>query len=288
MKKSVALRLFVINVFVVLFAVNTNAQQRALYMPEDQEIFNRYIEYIQPWKSASDEIVLEKSAVFFLDVPYVAHTLEVTGGEKLMINFRELDCFTYVENVLALFATAKSDMPTIDVFAENLQKLRYRGGKIDGYSSRLHYTSDWLYENELNGVLRNISADLGGVRDDKEINFMSSHRDSYKHLKTDDKMLDKIIVTESNINSRGGFSYLPKANIAIAAPMIPHMAVVGFTTSIDGLDTTHVGFAFHTEDGLYFIHASSVENKIVIDKSSLSDYCNSRKSCTGVIVAEVL
>ena len=282
------LRLFLMNIFVVLLTSNLSAQQRALYLPDDQAIFYKYIEYIQPWKSSSDEMILEKTATFFLDVPYVAHTLEVTDSEILIVNFRELDCFTFVENVLALYATAKSDLPTIDMFAENLQKLRYRGGEIDGYVSRLHYTSDWMYENELNGVLRNISADLGGIRDEKIINFMSTHRDSYKHLKSDDDMLEMIVVAENNINSRGGFNYLPKANIAIAAPMIPHMAVVGFTSSIDGLDTTHVGFAFHKEDGLYFIHASSVENKVVIDNSTLSDYCSSRKSCTGVIIAEVL
>ena len=288
MKKDSGFKWLLMFFAYVMITVNLNAQQLALYHPEDQQIFNEYLEYIKPWKSDSNEIILEKTAMFFLETPYVAHTLEVTDSETLIVNLREFDCFTYVETVLALYLTVKSDLPALDTFARNLQSIRYRDGEIAGYPSRLHYTSDWLYNNEQSGLLKNISGDIGGVREDKRIDFMSAHRDSYKHLKTDDEMLERIKVAEDNINSRGGFMYLPKANIAIAAPMIPHMAMIGFTTTVEGLDTTHVGFAFHTDEGMTFIHASSIENKIVIDESLLSDYCNSRNSCTGVIVAEVL
>ena len=38
----------------------------------------------------------------FLGVPYVAHTLEVNDKERLVINTRQLDCTTLVENVVAL------------------------------------------------------------------------------------------------------------------------------------------------------------------------------------------
>jgi len=30
----------------------------------------------------------------------------------------------------------------------NLKLIRYRQGKINGYSSRLHYFTDWLRDNE--------------------------------------------------------------------------------------------------------------------------------------------
>ena len=66
------------------------------------------------------------------------------------------------------------------------------------------------------------------------------------------------------------------------------MSVVGFTTSLEGLDVTHVGFAFRNDGELKFIHASSVINEVIIDELTLSDYCISRNSCTGIIIAKVL
>ena len=68
---------------------------------------------------------------------------------------------------------------------------------------------------------------------------------------------------------------------------IAHMSMIAFTTSIKGLDTTHTGFTYKDGNKLGFIHASSLQKKVMIDKSSLSDYCMSQKSCTGVIIVGV-
>lgn len=43
-----------------------------------------------------------KYGLNFLKTPYVAHTLEVNEEEKLVVNFDEVDCTTFVEYVLAL------------------------------------------------------------------------------------------------------------------------------------------------------------------------------------------
>lgn len=262
-------------------------QNETVYANEDKAIFQKYTEYIQDHREKPVETVLEKTAEFFLGTPYVAHTLEVSDKEQLVINLREFDCVTYIETVIALAQTAKSDNLSFESFANELQRIRYRGN-IDNYASRLHYTSDWVWQNEQNGILKNISKDLGGKKETKKIEFMSSHRGSYKHLKSDDEMLEQIKEMENNINNRKGFYYLPKNKISPKANLIPHMAMIGFTTSIDGLDTTHTGFTYKKNGKLTFIHASSAEKKVVIDKKTLSDYCAPQKSCTGVIIAKVL
>ena len=41
-------------------------------------------------------------------IPYVAKTLEVNKQEKLVINLSQLDCTTYVENVLAIYLCIKN------------------------------------------------------------------------------------------------------------------------------------------------------------------------------------
>lgn len=265
-----------------------SAQPKAHFTSEDQQIFYQYLSYVEPFKNLSQDVLLEKTATFFLGKPYVAHTLETEAGETLVVNLRAFDCTTFVETVIALSRTVGSAIPSFDTFLDELQNIRYRNGVVNGYVSRLHYTSDWVYENERNGKMKNISLTLGGITEEKTIGFMSAHRESYRQLQHDDAMLQEIIDREKEINSRGGFAFLPKANIAIAAPLIPHMAMIGFTTGIHGLDVSHTGFAFQEGDRLNFIHASSARQKVVIDEKTLSDYCLGQKTCTGILVTQIM
>lgn len=279
---------FLLFIVVTLSSGLLYAQSDRVFSLEDEAIFEKYAQHIQPYREQPIETVLEKTAEFFLGSPYVGHTLEVTENEQLIVNLREFDCVTYIENVIALSLTAKSSDLSFENFTDKLRDIRYRNGEIGDYSTRVHYTSDWVFNNEEMGFLRNVSNKLNGVKETKRINFMSSHRSSYKQLKSDDSMLKSIELMENNINSRDGFYYVPKSEIENLASEIPHMAMIGFTTAIDGLDTTHTGFTYKKDGKLTFIHASSVEEKIVIDKKTLSDYCNSQKNCTGVIIAVIM
>lgn len=277
---------FMLFALLPLFPGNLFSQETDL-AERDERLFNAYIEQISPYKTETMEIIIEKTARFFLESPYVAHTLDLNTDEALVVNLKELDCVTYVETVLALSFTACSNNLSMNYFKEMLIKIRYRTNEITDYASRIHYTSDWVFENEKNGLLKNISKGLSGIKETKKIDFMSAHRNAYKQLANDDAMLEKIGDIENRINDRGGFYYLPKHLIAAKANDIPHMAVIGFVTSIDGLDISHVGFAYHKNDKLTFIHASTAEMKVVIDAKSLSDYCFSQKNCKGIVVAKV-
>lgn len=264
-----------------------SAQPKTFLTPEDQLIFDQYLSYIGPYRHHSTDTLLEKTATFFLGKPYVANTLEITDEEMLVVNLRAFDCTTFVETVIALTRTARQEKPSFDTFLAELQMIRYRNGAINGYASRLHYTSDWVYDNEQKGRVKNISAALGGTIEEESIHFMSTHRDAYTHLKTDDAALQEIVSMEKEINQRGGFAYLPKAKIASVAGRIPHMAMIGFTTGINGLDTSHMGFTWRKADRLTFIHASSAKNRVVIDEKTVSNYCGGQQSCTGILVAEI-
>ena len=68
------------------------------------------------------------NGIKYLDVPYVAHTLEADGPEELVINCDEVDRTTLVEYVLAETLTPKLADGDISesAFADNLQKIRYK------------------------------------------------------------------------------------------------------------------------------------------------------------------
>ena len=69
-----------------------------------------------------------------MGTPYAPHTLEVAGEERLVIELQELDCVTFVENVLALARFVRSvpeamlDDPTRHqaYYSGILQNIRYR------------------------------------------------------------------------------------------------------------------------------------------------------------------
>ena len=74
-------------------------------------------------------------AINFLDVPYVEHTLDLEGPEELVLNCDEMDCTTFVEYVLAeaLCPMVNGDISE-STFAQNVVNIRYRDGKINGYT----------------------------------------------------------------------------------------------------------------------------------------------------------
>ena len=87
----------------------------------------------------------------FLGTPYVGKTLELPGEEQLVINLMEVDCTTFVETVLALTITIKQGASDFQKVAATLEQMRYLNGSNTGYGSRLHYFSDWIFENEKAG-----------------------------------------------------------------------------------------------------------------------------------------
>lgn len=272
---------------IFLSAGQLYAQPSAVYSKAERDLFREYLTTIEPYRNAPGDTILEKSALFFLNKPYLTHPLERGDREQLTVNLRAFDCITFVETVIALTLTATSDAPSFEAFIKELQAIRYRKGNINGYASRLHYATDWLHENAQRGLLRNLSPLLGGVKETKKLCFMSSHRDAYDRLKNDDLMLQLIAAREEMINQRGGFDYLPREMINEVAHLIPHMSVILFTTSTEGLDVTHMGFAFRKGEKLLFLHASSAGERVMIDRLTLPEYTYKQPHCTGIIVADI-
>ena len=94
----------------------------------------------------------------FLGKPYVAHTLEINDDERLVVNTRQLDCTTLVETVTALTLCAYRHLYTWRDYLNALVAMRYRGGCIDTYTSRIHYFTEWITANTAAGIVTEIQA----------------------------------------------------------------------------------------------------------------------------------
>lgn len=268
----------------LLYAAGSSAQ--ADHTPADTVIFNRYIEQFRKERGMPFNKLLIRTALFFSGTPYVASTLE-KEPERLVVNLREMDCTTFVETVLALARTIRGDTLSFDAFCRQLKNIRYYNGVIDGYASRKHYFTDWIWGNEQQGIVVDRTREAGGVPWPVRVSFMSEHANKYKQLATDPAQTALIKARETEINARQ-YTYIPKNKIAGVAAQIRDGDILCFTTTIAGLDVSHTGYAYWKDGTLTFIHASSGARRVIVNPRSLADYTAGIRSNSGIRVIRPL
>lgn len=251
----------------------------------DVEIFNKYIAYIQDKGNLSTDQLVIETAKFFLETPYVANTLEIEP-EGLVINLRELDCTTFVENVFALTITVKSGVLLFENYCENLKKIRYRGGVIEDYTSRLHYSTDWIYDNEQRGILKDVTRKAGASRLDLNLYIMSKTPETYKQLKGRPDLVEKIVAKEKEISARKHY-FIKAKRIDRKWRRIKDGSMVGFVTTIPGIDLSHMAIVYHEGKKLTFIHASSSGKKVMINESTMGEFVMGSKRNTGIVLSAI-
>jgi len=224
----------------------------------------------------------------FLGTDYVAHTLEKEDKETLVVNLTGLDCTTFLENCLAFARCVKEDKTTFKDYENELTRIRYRDGKIDQYPSRLHYFSDWIFNNEKKGIVKNISMEIGGDTLKFNVDFMTTHPQLYVQLKTHPAFIPFIKAQEEAINKRE-YYYIPKEKVSQVEEKIRNGDLIAITSNVKGLDINHVGIAVKMDDGrVHFMHAPDVGYKVQITEIPLADYLMKFKKDTGIIVLRSL
>lgn len=245
----------------------------------DSLLFTNFKEFAEKRNISS----LTDISTFFLNTVYKGGTLEVNDKEMLTVNLRELDCLTFVENVLALNLCLKNNKLCIDNFISQLAMIRYRKGIIKGYTSRLHYTSEWLKDNEQKGIIKDVTPLFKeSLNYNPNVYYMSNNSSKYKHLNSP-KDVNKIKKIEENINSQS-FKYIPKGKIKDLRNL-QNGDIILITTNMQGLDIAHLGIAVNIDGHTHLIHASSTAGKVIISKDPLYRYTNNIKHFTGIIIA---
>lgn len=223
-------------------------------------------------------------------IPYVAKTLEVNPTEQLIVNLRQLDCTTYVENVLALTLCVKNSSVSFKDFCRNLQKIRYDEGNIR-YTSRLHYFSNWIANNTKNGFVTEIQKNRPPFTAIQVVNtnYMTNHIGSYPMLMVHPEWLESISAMEKELSGKR-YRYIPKnmiANTISCRNAIKDGDIIAIITSKSGLDTSHIGIAVWHSDGLHLLNASQIRKNVVEESMTLHDYMKKHSSQLGIRVIRV-
>ncbi|PNE28402.1 xylanase [Tannerella sp. oral taxon 808] len=227
------------------------------------------------------------AARHFVGRPYVAATLE-KDPERLVVNLREWDCTTLVESAVALARTARSEAPSFATYLHELSRLRYRSDTINDYTDRLHYFTDWIYENTRRGLVRDMTAALGGRPYRPRLSFMSTHPDRYAALRNHPWRVAFMRDKEAAISARTGYAVLPTASIPAAAASLRDGDIVCFVTDIPGLDISHVGIICRRGRTVTFIHASSAAGRVIVEPTSLHAYATRNPRTLGVMILRPL
>ena len=227
--------------------------------------------------------------------PYEPYTLEAylrSGGdpasEPLTLSLTRFDCVTLVEACLGVARVAQGgDDPTWQRLGSEVERIRYRDGKREGYTSRLHYFSDWIQDGTRRGLLRDLGEELGGVEDRRPLRFMTEHRDRYPALRNA-AVFQEIEDIEQRLD-RQTRRVIPTKRIPQLVGRIETGDVLGFATEIPGLDVTHAAFAYRGEDGvLRVLHAPLSGGVVEVTRATLPEYVAAIKRSTGVLVARPL
>lgn len=215
----------------------------------------------------------------YLGTPYVAHTLEGDKEETLVIHTQAVDCQTFVEYTLAQALGGS--------FEDNLRQIRYRDGIIDGYTSRLHYVSDWIENGIRYGFLTDITSANSVFTQKLNLSYMSTHPEKYKQLAGSEKNIKRMAEREKALSGKI-VHWLPKEELPdTGLPWIKDGDLIAITTNIRGLDVSHLGLAEYRDGMLHLLHASSTWGKVVTSRTSLRHMLNKNKSWTGIRVARI-
>ena len=228
----------------------------------------------------------------FLGVPYVAHTLELNDKEQLVVNTRELDCTTLVETVTALTLCAQQGKKTWNDYLTTLKTLRYRQGKLDDYTSRLHYFSDWIRDKQSMKIIKEIQSPNPPFTAVQRVNvnYMSTHPTAYKALKAQPELVPVIRQQEQSLNTVKA-RYIPKSALRRSTKALRQAVhdgdIIAITCNKKGLDIAHLGFAVWKKDGLHLLNASMIHKKVVEEPMTFYQYLQKHPSHTGIRVLRI-
>jgi hypothetical protein len=275
---------------IFLTLILTACVDAQVYSEEDIEICNSTFQIAIDENLQAKPIgqVIVEVGKSFIGTDYVAHTLEVDGDERLVINLAGLDCNTFLEYALVFARNIKQGKTTFDDYKNELMLIRYRDGNIDQYPSRLHYFTDWIYDNEKKAIVKDITKKIGGELLKLNLSFMSAHPQYYKHLKENPEFIPLIKQQEEEISKRD-YYFIPQEKIAEIENDIEDGDLLAFTSIVKGLDVNHVGIAVRLDDGrIHVLHAPNVGYKVQISDLPLAEYVLRIKNDSGVIVVRVL
>lgn len=258
-------------------------------------IYERVAEALQPQAAelTMPELVVQV-ALQMLGTPYLWASLE-REPEQLQVYLDKTDCILFVELSTYMALTLKGKRivqdgngiyyrnrptpsvedaePSYALLCDNIRNMRYRLGIVNGYASRIHYTSEWLLQNATNGILREYTSELG-KEFEQTFSYMSDHPQTYYQLSNNVCELGKIRMMEERLNKQKPYYFISQKELRKkkVIAQIKSGDIITFISPREGLDLAHVAIAYEYDGAMHFIHASYGAKKVIIEPKTLAEY----------------
>jgi hypothetical protein len=284
---------FLCCIWLISSALPSIATESLINPFKGEDVFDRILQKANEghWKKLPIGDLMGKIAMELGGTPYVANTLELSPDtEACSVNLKGLDCVTFFESTLGFARMLKRGGRTPEDLLREVSFTRYRGGTVGDYTTRLHYTIDWFFDNEKKHVVKNLSNLPGSETFHKTIDFMSQHSESSIQLKAHPELIARIKQTEDEMSKRK-MKFVPLDKLSKAEPMLQTGDIVGIVTDTPGLDISHTGLVVRTADGVvHFMDASSRKGvmQVTLEQGPLSQTLARNKHAIGAMFARPL
>ena len=228
------------------------------------------------WTRDSLEDMLRKSSSYstpgerihylsslFLGTAYKESTLlgDIATPEVFVINLQEVDCFTFIEYIEAMRLSG-----SFHEFEKNLEKIRYRSGKV-AFTARKHFFTDWSEFNK--DFVDDVTEHIGGRETILVRSQLNSKEDGTSFLYGIQPFSRDIEYIPSN---------------ALADKLVDNLKTgdyIGMYSATPGLDVSHVGIFIKTGGEAFLRHASSSKKQMKVIDQDFNSYV---KTKPGIIV----
>ena len=271
-----------------VFAADNNSFQDENNATE-QYIFNQMLKEISnnKWNTLPIGELMAKIGQLFVGFPYQAGLLEMNAKEQCSIKLNAFDCVTLFETTLCFARIVKKGSASLENLVKEVQFTRYRDGILKDYTSRLHYTSEWIMNNVKKKVIKDTTAELGGEEFKLKVGFMSANPGKYRALADNPTLTPQIAKIEQTINQNSLY-VIPKSKIKKIEKKLNFGDIIAIATDIEGLDYAHTGMIGMDKKGKpKFLHASLNKGKVVLD-AQISKYIAKNGNQIGISVLSPL
>ncbi|HIJ60697.1 MAG TPA: DUF1460 domain-containing protein [Nitrospirae bacterium] len=182
----------------------------------------------------------------FISTPYKGNTLIGSKDVKeiLVINLKEVDCFTYIDYVQAM-----SMSKSFDDLKEKLRAIRYKDAEVDFFKRR-HFFTDWAYSKP--SFVTDVTSLIGMESTKKKEKLLNLKKESILYLEGLPLIKRTIYYIPSERVNKSIINSLNTGDF------------IGIYSHEKGLDVSHVGIFIKKDDGkTLFRHASSFKKKVV-------------------------
>jgi hypothetical protein len=238
------------------------------------------------WRALPLGKLIAKVGLELVDAPYVGGTLDGSGRERCTVDMLRLDCVTLFEVSLNMGRIMKQGKDSLHDLIEAVTFTRYRDGVLSDYTSRLHYTSDWIENNIQKGTVVDVTSQLGGKPFPLALGFMSQNPKYYPALVENPQYVPVMQTIEQRVNMTSR-TIIRKEDIASIEDKLQDGDIIAIATSKKGLDYSHTGLIVREGNKARFLHASSVKKKVMLD-GPISEYVNRAESNLGITVLRPL